>query len=180
MTCLPLKKMSEYLIKSLCHLPCVNTNLTRLDRWNRMPVLPTGGQRHRDPPNAFGLPCEIWAKRGQRMWSTLGQLLRVRERGTKREEEEKNRQISFHRSLFLNTIASKTGAFSFLSPTETGDGGHPFVRACVCVCVWDHRPAMHVPHNQPGCHASRPCDTPLTRTNHRTPGGTVASSTLPD
>lgn len=146
--------MSEYLIKSLCHLPCVNTNLTRLDRWNRMPVLPTGGQRHRDPPNAFGLPCEIWAKRGQRMWSTLGQLLRVRERGTKREEEEKNRQISFHRSLFLNTIASKTGAFSFLSPTETGDGGHPFVRACVCV-----RPqTSHACATQP---ARLPCITPL-------------------
>ncbi len=65
------------------------------------------------------------------MRSTSGQLLRVRERGTKREKEEKNRQISFHCSLFLYTIASKTGAFSFLSPTEPRDRGH---RECACVC----------------------------------------------
>lgn len=85
------------------------------------------------------------------MWSTLGQLLRVRERGTKREEEEKNRQISFHCSLFLYTIASKTGAFSFLSPTESGDRGHPF-----CMCV---RPqSSHACATHP---ARLPCITPL-------------------
>lgn len=44
------------------------------------------------------------------------------------------------------------------------------------VRVWDHWPVMHVPHTQPGCHASHPSDTSLTRTNHRTPGETVASS----
>lgn len=85
------------------------------------------------------------------MWSTLGQLLRVRERGTKREEEEKNRQISFHCSLFLYTIASKTGAFSFLSPTEPGDRGHPF---CMCVRLQSsHACATH--------QARLPCITPL-------------------
>lgn len=34
----------KQLIKSFCHRPCMNTSLTRPDRWNQIAALPAGGK----------------------------------------------------------------------------------------------------------------------------------------
>ncbi|KAK5867735.1 hypothetical protein PBY51_012200 [Eleginops maclovinus] len=116
-----------------------------------MPALPTGGHTtlirpmlldHREsrsePKNVTNLRAAALSART----------------GDKEREEEKNRQISFHCSLFPYTIASKTGAFSFLSPTEAGDRGHTFRSLC-------EREKLESPLACATSPARLPCITPL-------------------
>lgn len=90
--------------------------------------------------------------------------------GAKDKEGERRKEQTDQLSLLFVSPCYRKQDWGFLfSVSHRAKRWRPPFFECMCVC--DHCLVMHVPHTQPGCHASHPSDTPLTRTNHRTPGG---------